>query len=94
VFGHDGVLATTWANNLVADLRVDFHQPTDFAAIDIVGNDVPPTPIFDPGFLQAFDASDTLLGTFTTLGTLGAGVVETATISTGTPIIAYVIASG
>jgi len=89
VFGHDGIFTTSWARSLLGDLRVDFAQPTDFVSIDIVANDN-----FDPGFIQAFDTFDTLLGSFTTAGNLGVGVVETASISTGTANIAYVVASG
>lgn len=89
VFGHDGSFIETWANGLVADLRIDFIQATDFISLDIIANDG-----FDPGFLQAFNSSGTLLDSFTTLGNLGSGLPETASISLSSADIAYVIASG
>ena len=76
VFGHDGIFVETWAEGLVADLRIDFIQATDFVSLDIIANNG-----FDPGFLRAFDSTGTLLGSFTTLGNLGTGIPETATIS-------------
>ena len=89
VFGHDGVFTQTWANGLVGDLRIDFIQATDFVSLDIIANNG-----FDPGFLQAYDSSGTLLDSFTTQGDLGSGTPETAIISTASANIAYVIASG
>ena len=89
VFGHDGIFVETWAEGLVADLRIDFAQATDFISLDIIANDG-----FDPGFLAAYDSADALLGSFTTQGDLGSGTPETATISSGSANIAYVIASG
>ena len=89
VFGHDGIFTQTWAQGLVADLRIDFIQATDFVSLDIIANNG-----FDPGFLEAYDSTGTLLGSFTTQGNLGSGIPETATISSGSANIAYVIASG
>jgi len=89
VFGHDGVFVETWAEGLVADLRIDFIQATDFVSLDIIANNG-----FDPGFLQAYDSSGILLDSFTTLGNLGSGTPETATVSTSSANIAYIIASG
>lgn len=89
VFGHDGIFVETWASGLVADLRIDFIQATDFVSIDIIANDG-----FDPAFLQAFNSTGILLDTFTTQGDLGTGVPETATITLASADIAYVIASG
>ena len=89
VFGHDGIFGQTWANGLVGDLRIDFVQATDFVSIDIIANNG-----FDPGFLWAYDSAGTLLDSFVTQGDLGSGTVETATISTASADIAYIIASG
>lgn len=89
VFGHDGIFNRTWAEGLVGDLRIDFLQATDFVSIDIIANNG-----FDPGFLRAYDSSGTLLDFFETQGDLGSGTSETASISTGSANIAYVIASG
>ena len=89
VFGHDGIFVETWANGLLGDLRIDFIQATDFVSIDIIANDG-----FDPGFLQAYNSAGTLLDSFTTQGGLGAGIPETAIISTASANISYVIASG
>ena len=89
VFGHDGIFVQTWANGLVADLRIDFLQATDFVSIDIIANNG-----FDPGFLKAYDSMGTLLDSFTTQGDLGSGTPETATVATASADIAYIIASG
>lgn len=89
VFGHDGIFTQTWANGLVGDLRIDFLQATDFVSIDIIANNG-----FDPGFLEAYDSSGTLLDSFVTQGDLGSGTSETASISSASANIAYVIASG
>ena len=89
VFGHDGIFTQTWAQGLVADLRIDFIQATDFVSLDIIANNGS-----DPGFLESYDSTGTLLGSFTTQGNLGSGIPETATISSGSANIAYVIASG
>jgi len=89
VFGHDGIFVETWANGLVGDLRIDFMQATDFVSLDIIANNG-----FDPGFLEAYDSTGTLLGSFTTLGNLGSGTSETASISSSSANISYVIASG
>ena len=89
VFGHDGIFTQTWAQGLVADLRIDFIQATDFVSLDIIANNGS-----DPGFLEAYDSTGTLLGSFITQGNLGSGIPETATISSGSANIAYVIASG
>jgi len=89
VFGHDGIFTQTWAQGLVADMRIDFAQATDFVSIDIIANNGS-----DPGFLEVFDSTGTLLDSFTTQGDLGSGVSETATVSTASANIAYVIASG
>ena len=89
VFGHDGIFTETWANGLVGDLRIDFMQATDYVSLDIIANNG-----FDPGFLQAYDSSGTLLDSFITQGNLGSGIPETAVISTASANIAYVIASG
>jgi hypothetical protein len=89
VFGHDGIFTQTWANGLVGDLRIDFLQATDFVSIDIIANNGS-----DPGFLEAYDSSGTLLDSFVTQGDLGSGTSETASISSASANIAYVIASG
>ena len=89
VFGHDGIFTQTWANGLVGDLRIDFAQATDFVSIDIISNNG-----FDPGFLQAFDSTGTLLDSFTTQGDLGSGVSETASVALMSADISYIIASG
>ena len=89
VFGHDGIFVETWANGLVGDLRIDFMQATDFVSLDIIANNGS-----DPGFLEAYDSTGTLLGSFTTLGNLGPGTSETASISSSSVNISYVIASG
>ena len=89
MFGHDGIFTQTWAQGLVADLRIDFIQATDFVSLDIIANNGS-----DPGFLESYDSTGTLLGSFTTQGNLGSGIPETATISSGSTNIAYIIASG
>jgi len=89
VFGHDGIFVETWANGLVGDLRIDFIQATDYVSLDIIANNG-----FDPGFLEAYDSAGTLLGSFITLGNLGPGTSETASISSSSVNISYVIASG
>lgn len=69
-------------------LRVDFAAPTDSVAIDYISNDAA-----DTGFLQAFDAADNLLGTYTT-ASLAANQFETMTLNFGAASIAYILASG
>lgn len=69
-------------------LRVDFAAQTDAVAIDFISNDSA-----DTGFLQAFDAADTLLGTYTT-ASLAANQFETMSLSFGSDSIAYILASG
>ncbi|MBX3601337.1 MAG: PEP-CTERM sorting domain-containing protein [Rubrivivax sp.] len=69
-------------------LRVDFAAPTDAVWIDFISNDSA-----DTGFLQAFDAADNLLGTYTT-ASLTANQFETMSLSFGSASIAYILASG
>lgn len=69
-------------------LRVDFAAPTDAVWIDYISNDGA-----DTGFLQAFDAADNLLGTYTT-ASLAANQFETMSLNFGTASIAYILASG
>lgn len=69
-------------------LRVDFAAPTDGVWIDYIGNDAS-----DFGFLQAFDAADNLLGTYTT-ASLSLNQFETMSLSFGSASIAYILASG
>ena len=70
------------------NLRVDFATPTDSVMIDYIANDGA-----DTGFLQAFDALDNLLGTYTT-ALLSTNNFETMAIALGTASIAYVLAGG
>jgi hypothetical protein len=69
-------------------LRVDFATATDAVWIDFISNDGA-----DTGFLQAFDAADNLLGTYTT-ASLGLNQFETMSLSFGSASIAYILASG
>jgi hypothetical protein len=69
-------------------LRVDFASPVDYVSIDAISDDA-----FDLGQLQAFDAANNLLQTYTTAG-LGLGVVESMSIDRTVAEIAYVIARG
>jgi hypothetical protein len=69
-----------------ANLRADFATATDSVSIDFISNNGS-----DFGFLQAFDAGNNLLGSYTTAD-LSLNQFETMTISaTG---IAYILASG
>ena len=69
-----------------ANLRADFATPTDSVSIDFISNNGS-----DFGFLQAFDAGNNLLGSYTTAD-LSLNQFETMTINaTG---IAYILASG
>ncbi|MBL8315054.1 MAG: PEP-CTERM sorting domain-containing protein [Rubrivivax sp.] len=69
-------------------LRVDFSAPTDGVWIDFISNDGA-----DTGFLQAFDATDNLLGTYTT-ASLATSQFETMSLSFGSASIAYILAGG
>jgi hypothetical protein len=69
-------------------LRVDFAAATDAVAIDFISNDAD-----DVGFLQAFDAANNLLGTYTT-ASLATNQFETMSLAFGSANIAYILASG
>jgi hypothetical protein len=75
-----------WGSSI--KLRADFSTLVDTVSIDAISDDA-----LDVGILEAYDASGSLLGTYTT-GGLGAGAFETMTISRLAPDIAYVIAGG
>jgi uncharacterized protein (DUF2141 family) len=67
--------------------RADFAQPADSVSLDFISSSI----FGQSGILQAYNASGTLLATYTT-ATLSAGQVETMTIHRPTPDIAYVVA--
>jgi hypothetical protein len=85
IFG-SGSNGIEWGDGFNAGMRADFAGGTNFVSIDIIGNDG-----FDVGQLQAFNAANILIGSYTTSG-LGSGQVETASVSVAG--IAYVIATG
>jgi hypothetical protein len=71
----------------LGSLRIDFAEPTDFVAIDMIG------PDDSVGELQVFDAAGTLLETFTT-DRFPRFAVVTVSITRSTADIAYAIAGG
>jgi hypothetical protein len=71
----------------LGSLRMDFFEPTDFVAIDMIG------PDDSVGELQVFDTNGTLLETFTTERFPQFAIV-TVSISRPTADIAYAIAGG
>lgn len=68
-------------------LRADFSGGASSVSIDFISNDSA-----DTGLLQAFSATDVLLGTYTT-ASLGFSAFETMTLS-GIGNISYILASG
>ena len=88
VFGTDtqGDFPHLFREQGFANLRADFATATDSVSIDFISNNGS-----DFGFLQAFDAANNLLGSYTTAD-LSLNQFETMTINaTG---IAYILASG
>ena len=79
-----------WGDILAARMRMDFHVDVTSVSIDAVAADL--FLFGDVGRLQIYDASNNLLGTYTT-ATLPQGAVETMTLASTTPI-AYAIAYG
>lgn len=69
-------------------LRADFGTAVFSVSIDVIANDTT-----DTGILQAFDASDTLIGSFTTAA-LNNDEYATAVFSSTAGNIAYIMAGG
>ena len=69
-------------------LRVDFDIPQSFVSIDVGSDDAS-----DIGFLEAYDASGTLLQRVESIG-VAAGGSDTISITRGSNDIAYVVAAG
>lgn len=67
---------TTFGSAPGITFRADFADPTDFVSIEVLANDGA-----DSAILSAFDSREDLLEIFTTTGTLGVSVPETASIS-------------
>lgn len=87
-FFHDGSQQSEWSDTFFL-FRADFAQLVTSVSIDIISNNGR-----DPGFLRAFNSSNVQVGIFNTIGTLGAGTVETASITRVQNDIAYIEAAG
>ena len=70
------------------ELRVDFALSAGQVTVDFISNNSA-----DSGYLRAYDSGGSLLDTYTT-ASLSLNQVETATVSSGSYDIAYVLASG
>jgi subtilisin-like proprotein convertase family protein/uncharacterized protein (DUF2141 family) len=69
-------------------LRIDFDSPKNSVSIDAIADD-----FNDYGILEAYDQFGNFITSYLT-GGLGVGGVETMTVFSSSPNIAYVIASG
>ncbi len=85
--GTCSIFASEWTSR-TRKLRIDFDSPTTTVSIDAVSNSA-----IDYGRLEIYDASNNLLGRYTTQA-LGVGQSETMTLSRPTADIAYAIAGG
>jgi hypothetical protein len=84
----DGLYRPLFVQGL-EDLKIEFDDPTSFISVDFITDDTA-----DPGRLAVFDASGNLLDTIETLGAVGFGGVETASLSRAQNDIAFAIAGG
>jgi hypothetical protein len=92
VFGHilsgNGTTTSAEWTQTSRNLRIDFSAPVSTVSLDAVSNSN-----FDYGRLEIYDASNRLLGRYTTKA-LANGQFETMTLTRPTADIAYAIAKG
>jgi hypothetical protein len=103
VYAHTDTLVSTgsevFANNLSSQwlnktsggyaLRVDFLTPTDYVAIDFIGDGG-----LDFGTMNVYNSSGTLIIGIISPSMLNSGQAYTAQIQRDTPDIAYILAGG
>jgi hypothetical protein len=87
-FGTDDVYPHLFMQSAPLSMRVDFASPTNYVAIDVIGNDSS-----DMGQLLAFNSLGTQIGSYTS-GTVGTSQFETMSVTRPVWDIAYVLASG
>lgn len=91
VFANNLSTPAQWLNKNVGGyaLRADFLIPTDYVAIDFIGDGG-----FDYGTIDAYNSAGVYLATVLSPVQLNPGQVYTAQIQRAAPDVAYVIAGG
>ncbi len=91
VFANNLSVPAQWLNKNIGGyaLRADFLIPTDYVAIDFIGDGG-----FDYGTIDAYNSAGVYLATVLSPVQLNPGQVYTAQIPRAAPDVAYVIAGG